>query len=262
MKLQKFVREYLDPNLDVKSGKKLHHEYHEKLIPDLWEDKRLKKSVEKQIKQIADRFLKALDLPEMVIVDITLTGSIANYNWTKLSDVDIHIVADVAQRSKKYGKITPKYIETKTDLWNKKHNIKIYDHDVELYVQDEAEPHDSTGVYSVKEQEWVNEPTYDKPEINVGAVLQKLKQLTKEIKQISQDEEAKPEDVDQLKDKIRKYRKAGLQKNGEYSVENLVFKELRYRGYLGLLSDTKQEIIDTELSIDDEEQGVPWWEED
>ena len=43
---------------------------------------------------ISDDFFETLDIAWVDIDDIILTGSLANYNWSKFSDVDIHILVD------------------------------------------------------------------------------------------------------------------------------------------------------------------------
>lgn len=65
------------------------------------------------------------------------------------------------------------------------------------------------------------------------------------------DHEAAFDRVMSLRDKLKKLRKSGLEKNGEYSVENLAFKTLRNTGYLGKLADLKKEAYDAMMSIDE-----------
>ena len=55
--------------------------------------------------------------------------------------------------------------------------------------------------------------------------------------------------IDKIKDRIKRMRQAGLEKGGEYSVENLVFKTIRNNGYLEKLSSEKTSIIDKDLSL-------------
>ena len=52
-----------------------------------------------------------------------------------------------------------------------------------------------------------------------------------------------------IKDKIKKLRKSGLENGGEYSYENLTFKLLRRNGYIQKLIDLKNRTIDKKLSI-------------
>ena len=56
--------------------------------------------------------------------------------------------------------------------------------------------------------------------------------------------------VEKLKEKLKDYRKSGLEKEGEYSYENLVFKYLRRSGLLEKLYDTVNRQTDKELSVE------------
>jgi hypothetical protein len=51
------------------------------------------------------------------------------------------------------------------------------------------------------------------------------------------------------KEKIKNYRQAGLEKNGEFSNENLVFKVLRRSGYIDKLYNFQDKLIDKKLSL-------------
>ena len=56
--------------------------------------------------------------------------------------------------------------------------------------------------------------------------------------------------IDSFKEKLKKYRSAGLEKDGEFSYENLVFKVMRRNGYIDKLFDFKNKLMDKELSIE------------
>ena len=66
-------------------------------------------------------------------------------------------------------------------------------------------------------------------------------------------EEKNIEEEKKYKEKLRKFRTCGLQKNGEYSSENLVFKILRRNGYLEKLRGATHKILDKGLSMNQEE---------
>ncbi len=55
--------------------------------------------------------------------------------------------------------------------------------------------------------------------------------------------------VDIIRNKLRKMRSSGLQKEGEYSLENLTFKVIRNTGYLGKLKEYKNKFISDNLSL-------------
>ena len=60
----------------------------------------------------------------------------------------------------------------------------------------------------------------------------------------------------ELKDKLKDYRQSGLDKDGEFSYENLVFKYLRRSGHIGKLFDEKTKIKDKELSVETQIQEI------
>ena len=55
--------------------------------------------------------------------------------------------------------------------------------------------------------------------------------------------------VEKMREKLRKFRKAGLDTGGEFSVENLSFKVLRRNGYLKKLSDLATKAYDKAMSM-------------
>jgi hypothetical protein len=143
------------------------------------------------------------------------------------------------------------YLRTKKDLWSTKMPVKVKDHDVEIYVQDIKEPHSSTGVYSLIKNEWISKPINKIINIDTGDVQLKAADIMNFIDDLETNKN--PENVisqiEKLKEKLKNYRKAGLTREGEYSVENLAFKVLRNTGYLKKLIDLKQNILTKELSL-------------
>ena len=55
--------------------------------------------VRERLLQIAYEFIEFLNI-DIVVSDVIMTGSLANYNWSKFSDVDLHILVDFNQLSK------------------------------------------------------------------------------------------------------------------------------------------------------------------
>ena len=66
------------------------------LDPKFWFDggKTLDSKVRLKLLNIADSFWDSLNIDFASPKDIILTGSICNYNWSKYSDIDLHIVVD------------------------------------------------------------------------------------------------------------------------------------------------------------------------
>ena len=207
----------------------------------------LKPEIRKSLLRIAYDFLESLD-PKMTFADITLTGSMANYNYTDQSDLDLHILFDFSSMGEN-GELIQNLFNAKRRIWNDVHDIKIKDHDVELYAQDSKEPHHSTGVFSVLRNKWLVVPHRANPEIDEEYVLKKSQDIMGRIDHLIGLEE-KRRALEVTKDKIMKMRKAGLERKGEFAEENLIFKTLRNTGYIGKLNDIIRNEYDRSVSLD------------
>jgi hypothetical protein len=180
---------------------------------------------------------------------------LANYNYSDLSDIDLHILIDFADVNEDVG-LVRKYFNAVKALWNYIHDVTIKGHEVEVYVQDSGEHHTSTGVYSLLNDEWATKPNYREVDVDEEAVSTKagslMDQIERAVKLIDQSKYQEAFDRgEMLTDKIKKLRKSGLQSAGEYSVENLAFKTLRNTGYLLKLSDLKRDAQDAMMSMDE-----------
>jgi hypothetical protein len=228
------------------------------LYPKFWDTqtKKLNKNISVKLKQIAEAFVAGFEYP-LKIKDIILTGSIANYNWTQYSDVDLHVLVDFSEIPDEYMEAFRDYFDAKKQVWNKTHNISILGHEVELYIQDSNEPHYSTGVYSIMNDKWNTEPAFTKQDIEYEQVSEKTEYFIDQINKVSElfakkDFQKAKAGADNIRQKIKKYRQAGLEDEGEYSTENLVFKMLRNGGYLEILSNLKTQSVDREMGIEEE----------
>jgi predicted nucleotidyltransferase len=220
------------------------------LNPKIWENPKepnetvMIPKVRKALVRIAEEFIDFLG-DDVFVEDIHLTGSLANFNWSEFSDFDLHIIVDFKQYEKQ-SELYKELFNLKKQVFNDKHNIKIFGYDVELYAQDEKEPHYSSGVYSVMNDEWVSKPKKLKPEIDKGVLETKIKSWTEKIDTSIEEDK----NLETIKTKLKDYRKSGLEKDGELSYENLVFKFLRRSGHIEKLFDTANKETDKELSIE------------
>ena len=224
------------------------------LNPKIWESSdKMSPKVRDRLLDIAYEFIEFLGV-DVVISDVVMTGSLANYNWSRFSDVDLHLIADFEQFSENELPLYEELFRLKKTLFNDKHDITIYGYDVELYVQNDVESHFSSGEYSVLFNEWKNKPKKDNTEIDTDLIKKKSEQWMSQIDTIIENAKDEPLEVaikliDKYKDKIKKYRTAGLEKGGEMSDENLVFKVLRRNRYIQKLFDFKNEFMDKSLSL-------------
>ena len=218
-------------------------EFHDELNPALWQNNEIKLDVQVRLLEIAKRFVKFLNVPELNLIDVYFMGSNAAYVYTHFSDIDLHVMVDDQNNDLK------ELYDAKKRLWNDQHNISIKGYDVELYVQDIKDPNASMGIYSLLQNKWVKEPEKVEASIDDAGVQQKFKYIAKKIMRGIKKRDH--EYLDTVASEIKDLRKSGLQRAGEFSVENLAFKELRNGGYLEKLSNARQELEDEALSLDE-----------
>jgi len=227
-------------------------EVNDTLEPEVWENDKIIPEVRKALLKIANDFL--VDFPFKVEVeDITLTGSLANYNWSIYSDVDLHIVLDFSQVDENEELVAGFFRNLQTN-WNNRHDIYMKNYEVEIYFQDSREPHLSTGIYSIQNDDWLVKPKPESVSIDYANIEKKAEDIIDRIDHIEgmmADEEgdAVLDAIDRLRAKIRNMRKTGLEGAGQYSVENLAFKVLRRSEELGRLSDLKAKAYDEYMTI-------------
>jgi hypothetical protein len=210
----------------------------------------IKKDIKDQLIKIAMDFFLTLDV-DNIFDTITLTGSMANFNYSEYSDFDVHILMDLSKINDDQ-ELVKQLMMSKKSLWNEKHNIKIKNHDVEMYVQGTDEVHYSTGVYDLIKDEWIAEPAYQAVDIDKTAIIDKVVEIKSRIDSVMQSPNRLKE-IDKLKEKIRNMRQCGLETGGEYSIENLAFKTLRNLGEITKLYATATSDYDEMMSIDEQE---------
>ena len=218
------------------------------LNPKIWNGDELDLEVSAKLEQIAEAFLKFIGI-ELAVTDYTITGSNANYTWTEHSDLDLHIIVK--------GTVTDAERElynANKALWAEQHNITVKGLPVECYVQGEEEEHHSTGVFSIAKDRWLVEPKKIKPEVDDSAVERKKDSIIHDIEtaMLSRDLER----MRRVKERVTEMRKAGLERAGEWSVENLVFKILRNLGLIDQLTEKIRELEDSELSLEQQANSL------
>ena len=213
----------------------------------------LRTEVREKLLQTANEFIDFIGVP-LLIEDVIFTGSLANYNWSEYSDIDLHVVCDFIQFSDTELPLYEELFKVKKTIFNTNHDIKIFGYEVELYVQNATEAHFSSGVYSVLYDEWDVKPEKEDSNIDTKILKSKINHWKSQIDTVV--DNATEKDIDEareyikkFKEKLKKYRSSGLKKEGEYSYENLVFKYLRRSDYLEKLFNLENNLLDKELSL-------------
>lgn len=233
----------------------------DELNPTIWENPqdpqnaKLKEGIRDRILKIANIFIDYLDV-DAFVQDIIFIGSLTGFNWSDFSDFDIHIVYDFSDFKSK-EKLYRELFDLKKTVFNSQHNITIKGFDVELFVEDEKSGNQSAGEFSILNNSWNKIPDFESFELDEKKIKEKTKQWMDIIDGTIKNAKDEPledaiELVSKYKNKLKKYRTCGLEKGGEYSYENLVFKALRRNGYLGKLMDFKNDYIDKTLSLEQE----------
>ena len=234
----------------------------DELNSKVWdEDGYLNSRVRLRLLDIADAFVDTLDVDWVEVEDIILTGSLANYNWSKFSDFDVHVILDFKKVDERSDFVS-NYFNSKKKIWNNEHDsLKIYGFPVELYVQDKNEEHTSSGIYSLEKNEWIKKPekeTFENVKLNKKFIKQKSQDFIDAIESLSnkiekEDDEHKLEvlsrKVKYIFDKIKGLRKEGLKKSGEFNSFNIIFKVLRRMGYIDILYNLKLNTYDKIKSL-------------
>ena len=218
------------------------------LNPLVWDVKnKLHEQIRKKLVVIAKKFLEDIEVP-IDIKNVYLTGSLCSYEWSDQSDWDLHII--VSPEKGYCGEITVQdYFDTKSKLFNKEHNIYIKGYPVEVNLKEKEVLLKDKAVYDLIEDEWVAEPVHPETTLNSPEVLRKAKEMQVKIDNAI-DQEADIKVLKALRDEIKDLRTKGLEAEGEFSVGNLVFKNLRHSGYIGKLYEYKGKIQDAALSLE------------
>jgi hypothetical protein len=213
-----------------------------RLNPKIWHNDQLDPAVVDKLKQIAEAFEEFVGI-DLDVTDYTITGSNANYTWTQYSDLDLHIIiaGEVSEEAREL-------FSAKKALWGEQHNITIKGLPVEVYIQGESEPHHSTGVFSIARNEWVEEPKKVKPSVDDASVKAKLDSVMHDVQTAILSKDIKK--LRLVKEKLTKMRQSGLERAGEWSVENLVFKTLRNMGLIDQMTELVRELEDQQLSLE------------
>jgi hypothetical protein len=204
--------------------------------------------IRKKLLKIANEFIDSNSdiLKKKDILDIQFVGSLAGYNWTQHSDIDLHIIVDFKDMGDDQKMIDYAMYGAKFS-WNTKHDITMRGFDVEIAIQDiNSESHMST-VFSLEKNKWIKKPKFSKPKIDSYMVDKKFTDLSYEVNKLENKlilSSIMPTNSKQLykralklKTKIMKMRKESLSKGGEFATGNLVFKKLRSQGYISKLVD-------------------------
>lgn len=236
-------------------------EKHDTLNPELFEQNELKKDVKETIENIADLFIEELSEQDIKfkLKDIILLGSNVSYNYTKDSDLDVHLIAD-SKNLKCPDDLYPLLYGAYVSLFNKNYDITIKGIPVELYVEIDESTAKSNGIYSLRKG-WIKEPVQtDIPDIDFDQFNVEFKAWEDRYLNIIgnklPENEDKSEIIKNFISDLYDLRKQSITKDGEYGLGNLIFKEFRNKGYLDYLKDQRKVEKSKELSLESLQEDI------
>lgn len=219
-----------------------------------WINGKLNSKVRLKLMDIADDFIQTLNVKWVKPLDIVFTGSLANYNWTKYSDIDVHVIMNYKDVYENV-KFVKEYFEMKKYSWMQDHNnLKIYGFPIELYVEDSNDAANSSGVYSIEKNKWIVEPKpFNDNEFDEQYVKKTAAKLMTQVDELSDMIDKTDDDykidvlskkVKRLNDKVKFIRQKSLKKDGEMGNGNIIYKAMRNAGYIDKLWDLKSKTYD------------------
>lgn len=225
------------------------YETHSTLNPKLWIDNEMQPKVRIGFIKIAKAFYNFLET-NAPILDIVIIGSSANYNWTEHSDIDLHVIISYSEVGKNML-LVKNYMQTKKSVWGMNYPLTFKDMPIELYAQDSNEVLNSTvGIYSLLTNKWINKPSADIISIDDDAIEQKVKPFKFEIDKLDATDSHIEYKIQNLLKRLVHLRKSGLDAEGEYSIENMAYKNLRNTGYIERLKQLEKQVAVGQLRME------------
>jgi len=153
------------------------------------------------------------------------------------------------------------YFDAARARWNDLHSIEIGGYEVEVYIEDVDQKHQSSGVYSLTESKWIIEPEPHDVEIDIATARKKADDIETRINLLQLAIRANTatntdNSIKSIKAKVRRMRRAGLDSpQKEFSPENIAFKILRRNKSLDRLSQMAYNTYDSKMSKVEKEGG-------
>ena len=225
------------------------YQTHNTLNPKLWDGDQLHPNLRVGLMKIAKAFYDFLDV-DTDLLDVIIIGSSANYNWTEFSDIDVHIIINFADISDNFHLVN-ELMRAKKSIWNEHYPLTYKELPVELYAQDLNDVFNPTvGVYSLMRGEWINKPNPEQVSVDDAAIQQKADPFIYEIEKLKPTTPGLTNKIKNILLRLKRMRQTGLDASGEYSLENMAFKYIRNKGYIGKLKALEQDVMMSDLQLE------------
>ena len=181
------------------------------------------------------------------IVDVHLVGSNASFNYNPQSDLDVHIVVNFDLLDVDKEILTAAYNLQKAQF-NRDYDISIHGVNIEMYIEDINSMTASNGIYSLYNKKWIKKPvkkSYPTLDQRFYDTLDRLADKMRKV--VSSDDEV---EITKNINMLYMMRKNGLATDGEFSIGNLLFKEIRNLGLLDQLKQRLKEVQSEKLTLE------------
>jgi len=226
--------------------------YNKTLHPMFWlPNQKLHPDIRKQLLLIADDFVKNSKL-DLQVHDVRFLGSLAGYNYTQSSDIDLHIIVDMKKIGIPEDQIV-RFGRGISSKWNDEHDVKIKEHKVEIFIEDISANNRASGIYSLCKDNWLRVPQKQKIRFDKENIKKLYYYFSKKI-----DDVISTNNLQQMRNvfkQITDIRERGLSSRGEFSIENIVFKILRMKGDIKKLKDATNQQVDKDLSLNESNEN-------
>jgi hypothetical protein len=218
---------------------------HEQLNPTYWQGDTMKPEVRAKLMQMGQAYFDELKekLPNIKLQDILFSGSLANYNYTKSSDIDVHVVVDTGKVSCD-KRVVSGYIMLMNKYEHATANLSVFDTPLQISLSTRVE--ETGGAYSLLHTTWLNKPVHPKPTYTKRELTEQVEMYHLKITEL-QEAYAKDAAVfdcqkaTTLSRQLGRGRTAGLKRDGYSSIENNVYRILRSVGDLKMLREIKKQ---------------------
>lgn len=228
-------------------------EKHDTLNPKLFNGEELKPEVKETIEKIAKTFIDELgnDGIKFDLKDIVLLGSNVSYNYTKDSDLDIHLIAD-SKNLHCPDELYPLLYSAYRSMFNHNYNIKINGIPAEIYVEMDKAQARSNGIYSLRDG-WLKKPVQTNiPDLDKEAFDKLFKEW--EDRYFDLIEEKSKKTLDENSDDYNN----NLGINNKELEERLEQLDLNLGDEIDFVQFNKDNTVDITYSYFNEDTGYAW----
>jgi hypothetical protein len=212
------------------------------------------------------------DTTTRYIEEKNMVGSMAGYQWSEQSDIDIHIVIDDETMALRHDIDSAELLQILRDS-AKKMNKRFYisGYPVEFYVQAKNEPFYSNGIFDLEANGWTRFPSevrQSKENIKIAKelarqykvyILNKIKEIKNGIKKHTKKQgnykfvKRATEFLDTELQNIKKKRNKAIHTEGDLGFDNLYFKFLQKMKVLEKIKKIKELLNSMQIHYTEEQ---------